>query len=86
MKVKCPVLAINGERDTEVPPKENLEAIREALAAGANRDYTVRILPNLNHQFQNSETGAISEYAKIKETLSPLALDVVSDWILQHTK
>ena len=31
-KVKCPVLAINGEKDLQVPPKENLEAIKKALA------------------------------------------------------
>jgi pimeloyl-ACP methyl ester carboxylesterase len=86
MKVKCPVLAINGEKDTQVPPKENLEAIRQALEAGGNKDYTVRMLPNLNHLFQSSDTGAISEYEYIEETISPLALDTVSDWILQHTK
>jgi pimeloyl-ACP methyl ester carboxylesterase len=86
LKVKCPVLAINGERDTQVPARENLEAIREALEAGGNRDYTVRILPNLNHLLQNSETGAISEYEYIEETISPLALDTISAWILQHTK
>ena len=85
MKVKCPVLAINGETDTQVPPKENLEAIREALEAGGNKDFTVRMLPNLNHLLQNSDTGAISEYEYIEETLSPLALETVSNWILQHT-
>jgi fermentation-respiration switch protein FrsA (DUF1100 family) len=84
--VKCPVLAINGERDTQVPARENLEAIREALESGGNKDYTVRILPNLNHLLQNSETGAISEYEYIEETISPLALDTISAWILQHTK
>ena len=62
MKVKCPVLAINGEKDIQVPAKENLEAIRKALELGGNKDYTVLILPNLNHLFQTAETGAISEY------------------------
>lgn len=26
-KVRCPVLAINGAKDLQVPPKENLDAI-----------------------------------------------------------
>jgi len=86
MKVKCPVLAINGEKDLQVPPKENLPAIEEALAAGGNKDYTVKELPNLNHLFQTAETGALSEYAKIEETISPTALKVIADWILEQIK
>jgi pimeloyl-ACP methyl ester carboxylesterase len=85
MKVECPVLAINGERDTQVPARENLEAIRQALESGRNKDYTLLMLPNLNHLFQTAETGAISEYEQIEETISDLALDTVSNWILQHT-
>src|SRR5215813_2980898 len=41
MKLKCPVLAVNGEKDTQVPARENLEVIRQALASGGNKDYTV---------------------------------------------
>ena len=85
MKVKCPVLAINGEKDVQVPAKENLEVIRKSLELGGNEDYTVLILPNLNHLFQTAETGAISEYERIEETISVLALDTVSNWILKHT-
>jgi pimeloyl-ACP methyl ester carboxylesterase len=85
MKVKCPVLAVNGERDIEVPAKENLEAIRQALDLGGNKDYRLLTLPNLNHLFQTAETGAISEYEQIEETLSVSALDTVSNWILKHT-
>jgi fermentation-respiration switch protein FrsA (DUF1100 family) len=85
MKVTCPVLAINGEKDIQVPAKENLEAIRQALESGGNRDYTVRMLLNLNHLFQTSQSGAISEYEQIEETISALALNTVSNWILTHT-
>lgn len=84
IKVKCPVLALNGEKDIQVPAKENLEAIRKALESGGNTDYTILTLPNLNHLFQTAETGAISEYAQIEETLSVVALDTVSNWILEH--
>lgn len=86
IKVKCPVLAINGEKDLQVPPKENLAAIEEALKAGGNKNYTIKELSGLNHLFQTAETGSISEYAKIEETISPTALKIMSDWILEQTE
>ncbi|HEX7401745.1 MAG TPA: alpha/beta hydrolase [candidate division Zixibacteria bacterium] len=86
MKVKCPVLAINGEKDLQVPPKENLPAIEEALKAGGNPDITVKELPGLNHLFQTAETGSPMEYSKIEETISPDALDTIGNWIKEHTK
>jgi len=80
-KVTCPVLAVNGEKDVQVPPKENLEAITRALKAGGNKNYTVKELPDLNHLLQTAETGNISEYGKIEETMSPTALQIIGDWI-----
>ena len=85
-KVKCPVLAILGEKDLQVPPKENLPALEKALKAGGNADFTVKELPSLNHLFQTSKTGAVSEYGEIEETFAPSALDLVADWILKRTK
>ena len=85
-KVTCPVLAINGEKDLQVPYRENLDAIGKALRAGGNTDVTTLSMPNLNHLFQTSQTGAPSEYAKISETFAPAALDAISDWILKRVK
>jgi len=85
-KVKCPILAINGEKDLQVPPKENLSAIENALKAGGNQNYNIKELPCLNHLFQTTQTGLPSEYAKIEETISPVALKIVSDWILEQTE
>ena len=85
-KVKCPVLAINGEKDLQVPPKENLSVIEEALKAGGNQSYTIKELPNLNHLFQTAQIGLPAEYVKIEETISPVALKIISDWILEQTE
>lgn len=84
-KVTCPVLAIDGERDLQVPPKENLALVEAALKAGGNKDITVKELPGLNHLFQTCKTGSPSEYAGIDETIAPLALQTMGDWIAQHT-
>ncbi len=85
MKVHVPVLAINGEKDLQVPPREDLEGIDQALKDGGNRDYKIVLLPSLNHLFQTSQTGSPSEYSGIEETVAPLALQTIGDWIVAHT-
>lgn len=84
-EVKCPVLAINGEKDLQVAAKDNLSAIREAVNAGGNTRVTTKEFPGLNHLFQTCTTGAVSEYGTIEETFNPVALAAVSDWIRQQT-
>ena len=85
-KVTCPVLALDGSKDLQVPPKEDLSAIESALKAGGNTDYTIQELPNLNHLFQTCTTGSPSEYGIIEETMAPVALKTIGDWIAAHTK
>jgi pimeloyl-ACP methyl ester carboxylesterase len=85
MKVHVPVLALNGEKDTQVPAHEDLEGIEQALKDGGNRDYKIVLLPQLNHLFQTSKTGSPSEYAEIEETVAPVALATMGDWIVAHT-
>ena len=71
-KVRCPVLALNGEKDLQVPPKEDLAEIAKALKKGGNTRVTTKELPGLNHLFQTCKTGAVSEYGEIEETIAPL--------------
>jgi uncharacterized protein len=85
-KLKIPVLAINGANDLQVPPKENLDAIESALKSAGNQNYKVIEIPKLNHLFQKSATGSPSDYSKIEETIAPIALSTISDWILSVTK
>jgi fermentation-respiration switch protein FrsA (DUF1100 family) len=84
-KVKCPVLAINGEKDLQVPARANLAEIEKALKAGGNTQVTIAELPGLNHLFQHSETGSPTEYGSIEETFAPEALDLVGEWIARQT-
>jgi len=82
-KVKCPVLAINGSKDLQVPANVNLPAIEKALKKGGNKKVTITELPGLNHLFQECITGAPSEYYSIEQTMSPLALNEITNWIKQ---
>jgi len=84
-QVRCPVLAINGEKDLQVDPKQNLPPIESALKEGGNADYTIKEFPGLNHLFQHCQTGSPSEYGKIEETMSPEVLELVGNWIVERT-
>ena len=55
------------------------------MKEAGNKDYKTVLLPNLNHLFQTTKTGAPSEYAEIEETFSPIALQTIGDWIVAHT-
>jgi fermentation-respiration switch protein FrsA (DUF1100 family) len=83
-KLGMPVLALNGEKDVQVAAGPNLDAIRKALEAGGNTDHETVVMPGLNHLFQKSATGAVSEYGTIEQTLDPAVLQKVSSWILAH--
>lgn len=85
-KIQCPVLALNGEKDLQVPPKENLFAIENALKNGGNKKYLIKELPGLNHLFQTSQYGTIGEYGVIEETISPVALETITDWLREITQ
>jgi pimeloyl-ACP methyl ester carboxylesterase len=84
-KVKVPVLAMNGSRDVQVPPGQNLPAIKAALTAGGNPDITTIELPGLNHLFQHCKSCAPTEYGALEETFSPEALEIMGDWLQRHT-
>ena len=77
-----PVLALIGNLDIQVSAEENIPALESALAG--NVDATVSELEGLNHLFQTAETGSVSEYARIEETFSPAAMDLITGWILEN--
>jgi hypothetical protein len=79
-------LSLNGSKDTQVNAKINQEAIRQALIKGQNKDYKIVELENLNHFFQECETGKMDEYRKIEQTFSPIALNEIKKWVIEHLK
>ena len=85
-QVSCPVLAINGSLDLQVPAKANLSAIEVYVKKGGNKDVTIIELANLNHLFQHTKTGNPAEYGTIEETFAPEALKVISDWLKEKTQ
>ena len=82
-QVTVPVLAINGEKDTQVSPR-NLDAVGEALERAGNEDVTLRRMPGLNHLLQPADTGLPAEYGEITTTLDESVLELVVDWLNQR--
>jgi pimeloyl-ACP methyl ester carboxylesterase len=83
--VRCPVLALYGQKDLQVAPKANLPLLQKALQDAANSRAETRELPELNHLFQHAYTGTPAEYAAIEETFSPEALTLIVDWVRNHS-
>lgn len=81
---QCPILALNGSKDVQVTPDENLNGIK--LATAANKKVTIKKLDGLNHLFQECTTGLPQEYGNIEQTMSPAVLSEVSGWIKQQVK
>jgi pimeloyl-ACP methyl ester carboxylesterase len=85
-KVTCPVLAITGAKDTQVDAKTNLELISNVLTQSRNKDFKTVELPRLNHMLQTATTGDLTEYSQIEETMSPMALNTITNWVKTHVK
>lgn len=85
MKIKCPVLALNGEKDIQVDAIMNLTAIQQRISENGNKNVTVKAYPNLNHLLQTCEKGTLAEYRQLEETISPEVLKDITDWILKHS-
>jgi len=83
--IKSPVIALNGKKDFQVPYVQNIAAIKEAFAAGNNENARTVAFDDLNHLFQESTTGALSEYSEIEQTMAPKVLAFIAKWIKEHT-
>jgi pimeloyl-ACP methyl ester carboxylesterase len=79
-KVQCPTLILSGDLDLQVNAEINTKAISQALNARGVKNNVV-ILANHNHLFQYTETGRVSEYAKLDETTSPETLEEIVLWL-----
>lgn len=81
-KIKCPVLALNGDKDVQVDAAMNLNAIQEGIIKNGNKNVTVKIYPGLNHFFQTCRTCNHLEYGDLEETIKPEVLKDIAEWIL----
>lgn len=81
VQLKCKVLALNGSKDVQVIARQNLPGIEASLKKSRSKNYEVHELPGLNHLFQACRTCTLNEYGELEETISPLALEMISSWL-----
>lgn len=79
--LECPLFALNGEKDLQVPAKENLEVLEHISTIDSSKKFTLKSYPGLNHLFQECKTGTLMEYGQIEQTLSPQVLQDIAEWI-----
>ncbi len=79
-KIQCPLLVLQGAKDTQIS-YENLSEIEKMVKEGGNDQCTAQGFEDMNHLFQRCKTGQESEYAQIEETIAPKVLQTISDWI-----
>jgi len=79
-----PVLAIWGERDTQVLPEINREKLEEIAMHNTSLQPDFVVMPGLNHLLQSCNTGLPDEYDSNAEAISPLALEVIGNWLKER--
>jgi dienelactone hydrolase len=83
-KVKCPVLALFGGLDLQVPAELNKNKMEAALKKGGNTDYIFKVFAKANHLFLTAETGNPKEYGTLKKEFAPGFLETMTEWVGKH--
>lgn len=78
-QIRCPIFALNGDRDCQVISTLCLPALRQLLQP--SKKHLIKEYPSLNHLFQHCTTGLPDEYSQIEETISPEVLQDIAQWI-----
>jgi len=81
-----PILAIYGEKDLQVPARINAQRLESILTKSALPDYQIIVFPDLNHLMQHAESGVPAEYGEIEETMAPVVMETIKNWIISHCK
>ena len=76
--IKCPVMAVNGTLDMQVPV-ENLEVLGGLLENDSRN--LIKEYPSLNHLFQPCTKATSLQYGEIEQTISPQVLEDIVKWM-----
>lgn len=84
-KVRCPVLALYGGKDTFLPVEKSVQVWQRALEKAGNKDVTLRVFPDGDHSLIESRTGGLKDTARARRFV-PGYFDTIRDWTLKHSR
>jgi pimeloyl-ACP methyl ester carboxylesterase len=84
-RITVPVLALYCGKDLNVPAAKNISALDEALKIAGNRDYTIKLFPNADHNGLDTDKAVLTgDDFRYLQKLAPGALSARLDWVLNH--
>ncbi|WP_282637994.1 alpha/beta hydrolase family protein [Sphingobacterium thalpophilum] len=78
-QLRVPIFASFGGKDVQVPANENIYALQRLRLN--TTDVMIKDYPNLNHVFQQAETGKIEEYFENSESFNEQLMDDLTHWL-----
>jgi len=86
-QVKIPVLALYGGKDLNVPAAKNVTALTAELTAARNRDFTIKLFPDANHDgFETTDAMRDNERDRYLTRLVPGLVNTQITWVLAHLR
>jgi uncharacterized protein len=84
-QIKIPVLAMYGGKDLNVPAAKNVTALTEELNDAGNRDYTIKVFPDANHDGLETTAALLGdEELRYLQRYVPAYFDTSIRWVLAH--
>jgi len=79
--LETPILALFGEKDTQVTPSQN-ETVLVEICMNDLMDCEIQTLKDANHLFQPANSGFVTEYPTLPKEFVNGFLESISDWII----
>jgi uncharacterized protein len=84
-QLRCPVLAIFGERDMDIPVEASVAKIDSAQRAAGNTDYTIEVVAAADHLIMPSVTGGFT-HLPLAQGYAPSYFPTMAEWLRQRAK
>lgn len=79
-KLDLPILALFGEKDTQVLAVKNRERL-QSICAAHSLSCEIQTLESANHLFQKANTGMVTEYTSLQPAFLPGFMPALVQWI-----
>lgn len=79
-KINCPVLAISGEKDSQVDWRKTMSLYKNTIGRDPNASLTIKVLPDCNHNMQQCKTGGFREKLTTKQPCTGY-YEIMTAWL-----